>query len=193
MHPPTGCYNASGMEYPTFFTAGSFWFNPTGFYFLEMTTIHEFIHNYWHGMVASNEFEESWLDEGITNYTEYRIVDQYYGEKTGAVDMLGIEIGERNMLRVFYIQNPKRDRILRPAWTYIGGGYGVMSYNKSALMLKTLENLIGQGIMDEIMKTYYERWRFRHPKSQDFINVVNEVSGEDYSWFFDQVLNDISP
>jgi len=188
MHPPTGCMNASGMEYPTFFTAGTFWFNPPGFYFLELVTVHEFLHNYWYGIVASNEFEEAWLDEGINSYTEYRIIDQYYGERTGALDIFGIEIGETDMFRLGFIGIPKKDRILRNAWTYIGGGYGVMSYFKSALMLKTLENLIGQGIMDEIIRTYYERWKFKHPKSPDFIDVVNEISGEDYNWFFDQIL-----
>jgi len=188
VHPPTGCMNASGMEYPTLFTAGTSWLNPTCFHFMEMTVIHEFCHNFWQGMVASNEFEEAWLDEGINTYTEWLILDKYYGERTGLLDLFGFQMGELELLRLGYINSPKRERILRDGWTFIGGGYGVMSYYKSAMMLKTLENLIGRGIMDEIMKTYFERWRFKHPRSQDFINVVNEISGEDFTWYFDQVL-----
>ena len=60
-----------GMEYPTLITGGTDWWEPSWFYYgMEVTVAHEFGHQYWYGMVATNEFEEPWLDEGINSYSE---------------------------------------------------------------------------------------------------------------------------
>ena len=55
-------------------------------------------------------------------------------------------------------------------------------------MLRTLEGYLGEQTMARVMRTFHERWRFRHPGSDDFFAVVNEVSGQDLSWYFDQVI-----
>jgi hypothetical protein len=62
-----------------------------------------------------------------------------------------------------------------------------MSYNKTALWLHTLENHLGWPVMQNILSTFFERWKFRHPGPDDFFRTVNEVSGQDLTWFFDQV------
>ena len=186
--PPTGTMAVGGMEYPTFITGGSLWNCPKGIRLTEFVTIHEFGHIYWYGIVGNNEFEEAWLDEGINSYVEARIIDYYYGEKASLFDIMGIRMGELDNSRGAYIQIPRHDRTLRDAWTYIGGGYGTLSYQKPTLMLYTLENLIGRETMDRILKTFYERWKFDHPRSDDFIDVVEEVTGADYDWYFDQAL-----
>lgn len=188
LNPPTGCMGVGGMEYPMLITAGSFWQVPAGLRFPELVTLHEFGHNYWYGIVGNNETEEAWLDEGFTTYTEIRITDKYYGEDTGVIDFAGLRIGSLAGHRMRYIGMPRNDRTLRNAWTYIGGGYGTMSYSKPGLMLVTLENIIGRPVMDEVMRTFFQQWKFKHPKSQDFIDIVNEVTGEDYTFFFDQAL-----
>jgi hypothetical protein len=72
----------------------------------------------------------------------------------------------------------------------------MLTYFKAMLMLQTLEGLIGRPVMDSVMKTYFHRWRFRHPSGADFIAVVNEIVprhhrsrlGPNMDWFFDQVL-----
>jgi hypothetical protein len=188
VHPPTHCMNVAGMEYPTLFTGGALWGIPKEIRLTELVVIHEFTHNYWQGMVANNEFEEAWLDEGINTYTEKKIIDRYYGRNNGMIDLPGFKMGELAYHRSVYIQLSRWDRILRPAWTYIGGGYGTNSYSKPALMLTTLENLVGEETMNRIMRTYFQRWKFKHPKSQDFIDVVHEITGQDFNDFFDQLL-----
>lgn len=55
------------MEYPTLITCGSYWGVGRWGKFQEVVTIHEFVHQYFQGMVASNEFENSWMDEGLPN------------------------------------------------------------------------------------------------------------------------------
>jgi hypothetical protein len=65
----------------------------------------------------------------------------------------------------------------------------MMAYDKPAIMLQTLENYLGRERFDRIIRTYFERWRFRHPCRNDFVAVANEVAGENLDWFFDQVLS----
>ncbi|MFW6128920.1 MAG: M1 family metallopeptidase [Candidatus Aminicenantaceae bacterium] len=185
--PPIKAAGASGMEYPTLFTAGTFFCLPQGLRFTEMVTIHEFGHGYWYGIVASNEFEEAWLDEGINSYSEIKAMDYYYGEDSSMIDWMGIKISDFALQRVQLIATAKLDPILKKSWEfYSGGSYSVNSYSKAAITLLTLEKYLGEDVMKKIMQTYYERWKFRHPKTQDFIDIAEEVSGEDLGWFFNQ-------
>jgi aminopeptidase N len=157
---------------------------------LELVTIHEFGHQYWYGLLASNEAEEAWLDEGINSYTEQRIMDEAYGP--GAViDLPGFKISDHDMQRLSYTKNyPSRGAIFTKSWEYqFGfGDYGRNSYAKPATVLGSLERYLGEETMLQVMRTYYERWRFRHPTTRDFIDVAEEVSGQSLDWFFDQYI-----
>jgi len=187
--PPLRAMGAGGMEYPTLFTAGGASFIPEGLKMTEMVTIHEFGHNFWYGMIASNEFEEPWLDEGFNSYSEVKAMSLYYGKDTSMVDLFGIKIGDFHQQRMSVMGSSPLDPILKKSWEfYSGGSYGANSYAKAAFVLLTLENYLGDEIMSRVMKTYFERWRFRHPKTQDFIDVAEEVSGQDLDWFFNQFL-----
>jgi hypothetical protein len=68
-----------GMEYPTLITAGTSWFDPT--HGTEEVTEHEFGHQYWYGMVATNEFEDAWLDEGLVHRGECAGGDPRFEDK----------------------------------------------------------------------------------------------------------------
>ncbi len=196
--PIYGGFGAGGMEYPTLITGGSYWGMPDGLRFTELVTMHEFGHQYWFGLVGSNEFEEAWLDEGFNQYSETRIADDTYGNKRSALDFLGYHEGDLEFARSGYahLNNPKIAPTFARSWDYKAGGYGDMTYNKTAVFLTTLERMIGRAVMDEIMRTYFDRWKFRHPCSNDFIAVVNEIVrkhhggkfGKNMNWFFDQLL-----
>ena len=187
--PAYGGLGAGGMEYPTLITAGSFWLLPEGLRLPEMVTIHEFGHNYWYGLLANNEFEEAWLDEGINTYSEIKVMDQYYGEQGGGqVSILGLNISDAASQWMGFAMLPKRDTIYKFGWKYDRGGYASLSYNKPGLMMLTLENYLGETTMRRVMRAYFDRFRFKHPTSRDFINIVNEISGEQMDWFFDQAL-----
>ncbi len=186
--PRRGAGGSGGMEYPTLITAMTRYGLPEGIRLVEMVIIHEFGHNYWYHLLASNEFEESWLDEGINTYTEIQIMADKYGPGNG-VDFMGLKIDDLSFQRFQYLMLPDADPIYRKAWEfYSGRSYGINSYSKPGLVLTTLQNLLGRETMDKIMRTYVERWRFKHPTSYDFIDVANEVSGQDLNWFFDQAI-----
>jgi aminopeptidase N len=53
--------------------------------------------------------------------------------------------------------------------------------------MHTLEKQVGWATMQRIMSTYFERWKFKHPKPADFFDVVREVTGRGYVWYFDEV------
>jgi len=196
--PPASGLGAGGMEYTTLFTSSGGGMVPSFFKNTEMTTIHEFGHAYFMGILASNEFEEPWLDEGVNSYWEQRIVDASYGEGYGMVRLPFIKMSDADQGRVSYISNPSKQAATNdlPSWMYPHGTYGMMSYSKTAVWLQTLEGLIGTETMDNVFREYYRRWAFRHPSGKDFIAVVNDVVkdehggrfGENMNWYFDQVL-----
>lgn len=188
--PAPGAAAAGGMEYPTLFTAMTTGFMPVGIRMPEMVTIHEFGHGYWYGIVGSNEFEEAWLDEGINSYSEAKAMAQYYGPEGSLIDFGPLRVSDIQYQRLSVIGSGRYDPILRNSWEYLSGGsYSLNVYSKASLMLLTLERFLGEETMDKVMKTYYERWKFRHPTSADFIQAAEDASGRDLKWFFDQALN----
>ena len=72
-------------------------------------------------------------------------------------------------------------------WRYWPATAPAISYSKTSLWLHTLERLLGWETVQRILQTYYTRYAFKHPKPQDFFAVASEVSGQDLTWFFDQV------
>ncbi|MBN2756159.1 MAG: M1 family metallopeptidase [Bacteroidales bacterium] len=196
--PPFRGAQSGGMEYPTFITAGSFANMPNEMRLIENVTIHEFGHQYFMNILATNEFEEAWMDEGMNTYFETRIMDATYGEKTAFLGFSNFHIGDLEYQRLGYVHNNSRNiaESFRFAWDYPYGGYGINSYNKPATFLNTLQRIVGNECMDDIMKTYYKRWKFKHPSTNDFIAIVNEIVtkhhadkfGPNMNWFFDQVL-----
>ncbi len=187
--PPSYALQAGGMEYPTLITAGSFYWLPKGLLSLELVTLHEFGHQYWYGMCANNEFEEAWLDEGINSYSEVKGMDEIFGEKTSVINILGFKLGDVDSQRLSYISIPSLDPIYKKSYEFFSGGsYSVNSYAKSALMLLTLEKYLGKEVFSKIMREYFKRFQFKHPKTEDFIRTAEEVSEKELDWFFNSFL-----
>ena len=196
--PPSKGRGAGGMEYTTLFTSISSYIMPSFVHTPEMATIHEFGHAYFMGILASNEFEEPWLDEGLNTFWEERIMDHYYGESSGMIDLPFFKVADKSLSRFSYLMSGNRQVVTNSeySWNYPHNTYSMMSYNKTATILFTLMGIIGEETMNEIFREYYERWAFRHPSGKDFITVVSEVVakkhgnkfGPDMNWFFDQTI-----
>src|SRR5580698_1056699 len=140
--PPHGGADAGGMEYPTLITLGTSVHMPQGVLAPEIVTEHEFGHQYWYGMVATNEFEEAWLDEGINSYTEVKVMDELYGAETSAVHERYANLGDGPFERVSYLTAPDLDPVTRFAWKFRDeSSYGAVTYGKSAMLLATLEGI----------------------------------------------------
>jgi hypothetical protein len=164
-----------GMEYPTLFTGDTSWYEPT--HLTELTAEHEFGHQYWYGMVATNEFEEAWLDEGINSYTEVKVLDAILGRDTSVFDRPYTNVGDYELQRLSYLAAPDYDPVTRWAFNFRNSSsYSGVTYGKTATLLATLEGLIGHDTMDEAMRTYFQRYRFTHPTTEDFLRTIEEVA-----------------
>jgi len=160
-----------------------------GIHLIEGTVAHEFGHQYWYGMVATNEFENGWLDEGINSYTEAKVLDSMYGEKTSAINLLGGQLGDRQLLRAEYLASVDIDPLSRMSYTDMSfASYGEVTYGKTASMLISLETIIGEQTLKNALHTYFVRYRFTHPTQEDFMRTVNEVAGQDLGWFWSQAV-----
>ena len=184
-----GLGGSNGMEYPTLITCGTAYLLPSWMRSLEVVTIHEFGHQYFYGLLASNEFEEAWLDEGMNSYVETRIMDLNYAPGS-FVSLLGLHLDDGPGQRTFYAKStPSRGALFTYSWEYeVDADYGKASYMKPATVMNTLERYLGWETMRRFLRTYYTRWRFRHPTTRDLQNVAEEVAGEDLDWFFDQFV-----
>ena len=188
--PPRGVMGSAGMEYPTLITLGVQPFlglpGLRGIRASEAVTVHELAHQYFQGQVASNEFEESWLDEGFTQYWEVKILDAEWGAplRLPGLSVTAEEVGRRSLLRPVY-----SDPIVQPAWKFRNvSSYAFSSYDRTAAVLQHLERLLGRERFHRALREYFRTWRFRHPSTEDFLATFQEAVGEDLGWFFDQAL-----
>jgi hypothetical protein len=180
---------AEGMEYPTFITGGTNWFMPDGVHLPELVLEHEFGHQYWYGMVATNEFEDAWMDEGINSYTEVKVLDSILGKDKDILNAAGVSMGEREEQRLSYISVADRDPMAENAWSYYNSNsYGGVTYGKTASVLLTLEGIVGEDTMNKAMRAYFMKFRFTHPTKKDFLDTIQEVSGKDLKSYFDQAV-----
>jgi hypothetical protein len=192
---PRASSGAGGMEYPMLITGGADWMAERifghGLRLVESVTIHEFLHQFWYGIVATNEFEEAWLDEGLTVYSDNRISAELFGEKTSMLNWWGASASAAGTQEAAYPLTRSRSDAPIAEPSFSGWHTNLTfsnAYFKPSLVLRTLENYLGRERFDRVIRTYFERWKFRHPCRNDFIAVVNEVAGENLDWFFDQLI-----
>jgi hypothetical protein len=222
-----------GMEYPMLFTTSMAWFLPEFYTAPQEVTLHEFGHQYWYGIVATNEFEEPWLDEGINSYVTRRVMetitpqhpartadglhlyvgtrllaegleaplgrftldlDQFLGiQETPfrateggllgypvspfALDLPGMGEGLFLSSKVGYAEVARDNPITTPSWGFRPGSYSRIVYDKTDMALETIGRIIGKETLDEALREYVRRFRFAHPKSDDFFAILAETSG----------------
>jgi hypothetical protein len=180
-----------GMEYPTLITGGTEWWEPSWLHYgMEVTAAHEFGHQYWYGMVATNEFEEPWLDEGINTYSETKVMGSLFGQNTSALNARTLYTSDAGTQRISYLHRPDEDPITRHAWQFAtDSSYGSIVYGKTSTALTTLEAVVGEGTVRQALHVYFMRYRFKHPTATDFLHTVEEVSGRsDLQPYFAQAI-----
>ncbi len=188
--------SSGGMEYPTLFTAGTGIIRDDKVLSPEGVIIHEFGHGYWYGLAANNEFEEAWLDEGINTYSTGEVAGKAYGRGMFSLSLFGFPLTKIFNFPSYYdwelnrlggIMIAEQDPITTFSWHFSSRmSYALNVYQRAAACLSTLERFLGEDRMLQVLRTFQLRFRFAHPQTQDFINVVNEISGRDLNWFFEE-------
>lgn len=171
--PPESGNGAGGMEYPTLITAFGAKNDSPG-YELERTVIHEIGHQYFYGMIASNEFEEAWLDEGFTSYAEDKLMEQEFG----LIPNLPVQAA---------MISPTS--LTQEAWKYGSQDiYAQNVYYRGKLVLKGIERQVGNQTMNKIMAAYTKKYRFGHPTTRDFQKIVEQVTRTSWQTYFNQYV-----
>jgi hypothetical protein len=165
---------------------------------LEDVVVHEIGHQWFYGMLGSNEMAEAWLDEGINTFAEMRYFDETYGLRGNLLDLPGADrfpwdLNDRYYHRLVYhvvATNGWLKPILTRAHEFGDEAiaYAGVEYSGSGLVMRMLQQLVGESCFDQVMQVYCAQSRFRHPTTRDFIAVAESVSGQSLGWFFDQWL-----
>ncbi|KPJ72248.1 hypothetical protein AMJ52_06970 [candidate division TA06 bacterium DG_78] len=184
--------SGEGMEYPNLIIVciGEDRFTR----FFEETIIHEIGHQWFYGALGSNEIDETWLDEGFTSYSEIRYFEDKYGEKNSLhklsfLSPLSVRY-YRTLLYYVTQTNELEKPILTPAYDFIDTPIAYISsaYAKPALFLFHLEGILGRAIFDKIIKRYVREYTFKHPRTEDFIRICEEESGQELQSLFHSFL-----
>ncbi len=167
---------------------------------------------YWSGVAAASDSGGAWLDSGLSSFSAGRFLEQDYGPDVSVYKIAGVypvyaypvwELGgypAAALLGKVRIKSPYEflPVYLRHANTdavsvadcgsenEIGREASTMA--KSALAVSTLEGVLGGQVMDKALRSYYQRFRFKHHTIHDFEKVCREVSGSDLDWFFNQLV-----
>ncbi len=152
-------------------------------------TAHEMAHSWFQFILATNEAQHEWMDEGFTSFISSEAMNVVMGENK--------ENPHSGSYRGYtYLAN---SGVEQPMTTHadrynVNQAYSITAYAKGAVFLAQLEYLLGDDLQNEIIKEYYNQWKFKHPTPNDFIRVAEKVSGAELGWYlidFGQTTNTI--
>ncbi len=187
-----------GMEYPNVTVIGDAG-TPSS---LATVIIHEVGHNWFYGILGSNERDNAWMDEGINSFFETRTILATNKNPNGLDIMAnGMDLGKILHLDKYsyqflteelpYLMSARgyRDQpIQAPSEYYTNLNYGTIVYKKTALAFNYLMQSMGEKKFNECMAAYFEKWKFKHPSPSDLRAVFEKTSGKDLSWFFEDLI-----
>jgi hypothetical protein len=176
-HPQDDVSEAGGMEYPTFITSGGPWFAPRGLLASEIVTVHELGHQWFYGLVATNELAWPFLDEGLNQFAEVDAMGAWRGDGS-ALDLLGLRVSDAAL------QTPEsniavhNEPVAQAADAFAtGSDYGSLVYSRTAALLETLSRVYGRDVVGRALGRYARRFRFEHPGPEQLLAVFGEVMG----------------
>lgn len=168
-----------GMEYPMF-TAITGRRSPGSLFGV---IAHELAHQWFYGLVGTDEMAFAWMDEGLTDYVDAVATAQIFG---GVVGHASARRRIEEAQRLGYYQPPNTfandfdtDR-----------GYFVASYSGGRALVDLLGYVLGDAVRDEVLHAYVDRFRFRHPTPDDLQEVAEEISGRPLDWLFTPFLEE---
>jgi len=149
-----------GMEYPTITVISPAALAKD----LDVTLTHEIGHNWFYGLLGSNEREHPWMDEGMNSFYEYKYAYKKYGDKNGELELLFDTKAKRRT------DQP----IETPAQQFSPINYEVVAYHKTVKWMQLLQQTVGKPSFQQTMHQYFEQWKFKHPQPRDFETVFSQ-------------------
>jgi hypothetical protein len=183
----------AGMEYPMITVIG-----PSGDgKSLDNVITHEVGHNWFYGILGSNERDYPWMDEGMNSYYESDYMRKYYGK--GGLDVglppVALKLLDAENLdleKVAYLfqarqLNNQPMNTTSDELTMIN--YQMSAYSIPSMMFKYLESYLGTAEYDRVAQLYFDNWKFKHPYPSDIKAHFEKETGKNLSWFFDEFFN----
>ncbi len=172
-----------GMEYPMMTLVTSAGGKLDG---LIGVCLHEAIHNWFYGVLATNESKYGWMDEGFTQFATNVMEDIIYEAKSP-----NPQEWEYTGYRRLY-----KNGFMEPMTTHSdhykrNGAYSTSAYSRGAVFLQQLKYIIGETAFNTGMLKYFNDWKFKHPQPYDFIRVMEKVSGLELDWYLDLYIGTI--
>lgn len=182
----------AGMEYPNITVLGAGGSATS----LETVTMHEVGHNWFYGILGSNERDHPWMDEGLNTFMEGRYWQKHHQDTLDMIpqqfqDAIGLQLTHTSMSQAAYELSARSGMdqpIEYPSAKYTNMNYGTIVYMKTGLAFEYLKAYLGEDMIDKCFRAYFDKWKFKHPQPEDIQNVFEEVSGEDLDWFFGELL-----
>lgn len=170
-----------GMEYPTITIIDRLATRLS----VTQTLVHEAGHNWFYGILANNERDYPWMDEGCNSFAE-RKVEKNLVKKTAGRELLAANIEDE---LYYQLAATRQDQSLQlSSANYRKLNYGADVYFKTALLLRWLEADLGTDSFQQAMHRYYETWKFRHPAPDDLRQVFDNGS-QNADWFFSGAMH----
>lgn len=147
-------------------------------------TVHEALHSWYQGLLATNESYYAWMDEGYTSYAASLTMSHLFdGDPSKAL--------EGNYKGYFALANSDKEEPLSTHSDHFqtNFGYGLGSYQKGAVSIAQLGYIIGEEHLSKGLKRYYYEWRFKHPDLNDFIRVMEKTSDLELDWYYEYWIN----
>ena len=173
----------AGMEYPMFVMDG--YTNPASAGDVFRTNDHEHGHEWFPMIVGSNERRYAWMDEGFNTYINAFSQERRYGADPAAWpeamdNVRTLQAGWR-----LAWESGTSSPLMTSPDHVSGAGLGAVGYRKPAAVLLALRNgVVGPASFDAAFREYIRRWAFKHPTPGDFFRTIENVSGQDLSWFW---------
>jgi hypothetical protein len=179
VHPPEPAAHSGGMEYPTLITTGGPWYTRwSGARAIETVTIHELGHQWFYGLLASDEHRFPFLDEGLTSYAEHSALAARYGASS-AFSGLGLQISHEALSRSVAAARGADEPIAQGAAEFFSfRSLGAIVYSRTASVLSTLERVYGKKQLDLALADYAAAARFRHPEPPQLLEAIRARLGE---------------
>ncbi len=149
---------------------------------LEFVVVHELAHQWWYGIVGNDEYREAWIDEPLTQYATLEYYRQRYGqEEFNRLYDRHIKLG----VNMFLLSGAGVEKPLnRSLDQFPHDDYYVLIYNKGTMMYKDLHDQLGDEKFDKLLRTLFERFKFKVVSGEELIELTSEIAGKDMSEFY---------
>lgn len=186
----------TGMEYPMVTCIGT----AGNSFDFEYTVVHEVGHNWFYGILGSNERDNPWMDEGINTYYNLRFFEEKYPEKNYLAMFIPAhrlkfshlkKYSHKNLYYLSYLLNARKnlDQACNTnSIDFTETNYGNDLYFKTGFVFHSLAESMGHVAFDSTMQEYYEKWKFKHPQLKDLRSIFEAHSSKNLAWFFDDLL-----